>query len=313
MIDSAPPLRLRILTGRHAGAEISVGQGEHVIGSAPTCDIVISDWTFLRSPFSLSETEDGAYQISFEDTALGGSFGIDEPRSIGQIVVAVSKSDDGSRRPSDLELMTKLLAPPVPVAVARRDRSKWVVAGIIIVAAAAASALTLHDGTHVQAPPHASETPLVKVRNAVGKLRYPSINVTEEEGVVTVSGLVQRAADKQELARSLATVKGVTIQQRYAVEGEIIQAISDAVAQPGIIVRHIHGGRFEIGGEVTPAMRQKIDLARLKDDLGPLVKSLSFAEPRQASESDAEFEEARMKNGYQFKIAADGSKYFIAH
>ena len=314
MIDSAHPLRLRILTGTHAGAEISLAQGDYVIGSDAGCDIVISDWTFLRSQFSVSHVCDAAYVVRFDDSALADPFGIDEPRAIGQIVVAVSPGDGGSHRLSDLELMKKMLVPATPVLEKRRGKSRWAVAGIVIIAAAAASAFSMQGGVaKTPVASAATESPLEKVRGAVGKLRFPGIKVAEDAGVIVVSGLVQQDADKKDIAIRLAAIKGVTIQQRYAVESEILQAITQAIAQPGIIVRHIHGGRFEIGGEVTAAMRQKIDLAKLKEDLGPLVTSLSFVEPRQDADSDAEFEDARMKNGYQFKIAADGTKYFIAH
>jgi type III secretion protein D len=313
MIHSPHQLRLRILTGTHAGAEISLSQGQYVIGSDPTCDVVISDWTFRKSKFEVKHAGADEFIVQFDEEALAEPFGIDQSRRIGDIAIAVSLAGENQRRQTDIALLTQLLAPAPVVPPARAGISRWVIAGFVL-CIAATTAFTLHgtgSAASARILPVTDNSPLAKVRSVVSRLQFPSIRVIAEGESVVVSGLLKDAAERKALVQKLATIKGVTVLQRYAVESEISAAITDALAQPGLTVTHLGGGKFEIGGEVTPALRQKTDLARLKADLGPLVKSLSFVEPAEPPEADVEFDELRMKQGYEFRIASDGTKYFV--
>ncbi len=313
MIDSSHQLRLRILTGTHAGAEISLSQGRYTIGSDSSCDVVISDWTFRRSELVVELNGEEEFRMQFDAEALAEPFCIDQSRRIGDIAVAVCVVGDGRRKFSDIALLTQLLAPPEPVLEIRKGFSKWVVAGFAL-CIAATTAFTLHgtgSAAGAKAPEATDNSALSRVRAVVGRVRFPGIRVTAEGDAVVVSGLLKDMTERQALVQQLGSVKQVPILHRYAVESEIAAAITDALAQPGLTVKHLGNGRFEIAGEITPVMRQKIDLERLKADLGPLVKSLAFAEPRVANDADAEFDELQMKQGYQFRIAADGSKYFV--
>ena len=312
MIDSSPQLRLRILTGTHAGAEICLSQGEYAMGSDPTCNIVISDWPFRRSAFTILNGSSAEFTVRFEDETVVPIFGINAPQSIGNVVIVASLPPGQGSRPSDLELLKTLLV-PVPPAVHKRSGVKiWMVAGIMIVASAV-SAFALHSTGSVAATKAAPalDSPLAKVRNVVRKMGYPGIRVSVEGEAIVVAGLVKDIAERQHLATELSALHGIQIQQRYAVESEIAATISDALAQPGVVVRHVGGGRFEISGNVTQVMRDRTDLDRLKNDMGPLVKSLAFSALQPELDVDAEFDGAQTKAGYQFRIAPDGSKYFV--
>lgn len=313
MINSSHQLRLRILTGTHAGAEISLSQGKVAIGSDSSCEVVISDWTFRSSELVIEYVHADEFVMRFDEEALVEPFGIDQSRRIGDIAMAVSLTGEGRRRYSDIALLTQLLAPPEPVVAPRKGISKWVVAGFAL-CIAATTAFTLH-GTGSAAGARTAHlvdnSPLSTVRAMVSRVRFPGIRVMAEGDAVVVSGLLKDAAERQALVEQLKAVRQVSILHRYAVESEIESAIADAVAQPGLTVKHLGGGRFEIGGEITQAMRQKLNLARLKADLGPLVKSLAFVEPQEVADADAEFDALQKKQGYRFRITADGSKYFV--
>ncbi len=312
MMDSSNQLRLRILTGAHAGAEISFSQGEYVIGSDVGCDVIISDWTYKRTSFSIAYLGAGEYAIAFDAAALTEPFGINQPRCIGDVVVVVSEAGNGSVRPSDLELLTKMLVVPPP-AIEKRTLARKIVIAVLVVAGTAGTALTLHgtDSVAVAKVVPASEVPLVKVRAVVRKIGNPGIKATAEGNTIVVSGMVKDRQERQVLAAQLNAIKNAEIQHRYAVESEIASAVTDAIAHPGVIVRHVGNGNFQIEGEITPTSRQRINLEKVKADLGPLVKSLSFPETVQQSQQEVEFDEKQMKKGYQFRVAADGAKYFV--
>ncbi len=311
-MDSPNQLQLRILTGAHAGAEILLGQGEFVIGSEVDCDVVISDWTFKRTSFSIAYLGGGDHAITFDKDVLVEPFGINQPRCIGDVVVVVSQVGEGRVRPSDLEMLTKMLVVPPPAAV-ERSVGRKIMIGVLVVAGTAGTAFTMHgtDSVAVAKVVPVSEVPLVKVRAVIRRTGNPGIKATAEGNAIVVSGMAKDREQRHALATQLNALKGVEIHHRYAVDSEIAAAVMDAIAQPGVVVRHIGNGRFEIEGDVTPASRQKIDLEKLKADLGPLVKSLSFAETARVPQVEAEFDEKQLKKGYQFRVAADGSKYFV--
>ena len=282
------------------------------MGSDLTCDIVISDWPFRRSPFSILHDGLAEFAVRFDDETVAPTFGINAPQSVGTVVIVAGLHPGQGSRPSDLELLKTLLVPVLPAVHKRSGIRVWMVAGIVVVASAV-SAFALHSTGSVAATKAAPapDSPLAKVRNVVRKMGNPGIRVIAEGEAIVVVGLVKDLAERQHLATELSALHGIQIQQRYAVESEIAATIGDALAQPGVVVRHVGGGKFEISGNVTQVMRDRTDLERLKNDMGPLVKSLAFSALPPERDVDAEFDGAQTKAGYQFRIAPDGSKYFV--
>jgi len=311
MIHSLTQVQIRILTGTHAGAGLFLSQGSYEIGAAPECDIVISDWLYEHTGFTIFEDESGQFSVAFDDEELAMPFGINEPQRIGEIVIVACEVGDDAERLSDLQLLTKMLA-PVAAAPKRKQRiGGWVVAGVCAVVVTT-SVLTLQSTRSVAATKVQSqyESPVVQVREALQNLKYPGLRVSAEGETVIVAGLVKTPDDRRNLAMHLQSLKIENILHRYAVESDIATAIIDAIAYPGITVSHIGKGKFVVFGNVPQKVRERVDLNRLKSDLGSVVSEISFNDTKAVLIKPEEPEIARSSEGYEFKQDKNGVKHF---
>ena len=312
MIASPQQVVFRILTGLHAGAEISLSHGIHEIGFDLSCTVVVSDWPVQRSLFTIEKYQTGKSLVRFHDTTLAAPFGMHEPVRFGEIVLAACDSGSQSERPSDLALLTQLLIPVVHTAPEkRRSSGTWVVGGILIAVGIAGTLAFQSPGSVAATNVHiAPVSTLAQVKATVGKLGYSGVYVVMDGERVAVTGIVKNRTEANNLAAQLTALQINGVEQRYAVESDIAAAISDAIARPGITVKHLGAGRFEIRGEIPPGVMQKIDLKRLKNDLGSVVSSITFQQPLAATQSQEEDISSQNKDGYQFKQGGDGAKYF---
>ena len=312
MIDSSSHLRLRILTGLHAGAELPLNQGKYAIGSDPECKIIISDWPFEKSEFSIIDSGWGLFSVAFADPEVAAPFGINQPRLVGGVAIAVCDGSGETPRLSDLELLSTLLAPVAPPIVKAPRVNKWLVAvtaGTFVVV----GAIVLQSPKSVAAPaPHKTEVSAIgQVKDILAKLNYREIHTTADGEVVTVEGLLNSQDEQQRLTDQLSMLKNAKIRNRYAVAADIEAAITDAIATKGVSVKHLGGGQFEVLGELSDAAKVKLDLNRLKADLGPIVTSIKFKDAKAVAITDKYSENLQNNQGYQFKLASDGVKYFM--
>ena len=313
MIASSQQIIVRILTGLHAGAEILLSQGSHEIGSGLDCTVVIADWPVQRSLFTIEKYETGSPLLRFHDAALTAPFGMNQAVCFGNVVIVASECAGDGGQPSDLALLKQLLTPlAVVVPKKRRGAGTWVVGGIVIAVAITATVV-------VQSPRSAAATSgvrgaalstLEQVKSTVAKLRYGGVYVAMDGDRIVVAGIVKDRTEAKNLAAQLATLHLDSVEQRYAVESEIAAAISDAIARPGITVKHLGAGRFEIRGDIPPGVMQKIDLKRLKNDLGSVVSSITFQENISNVQALDEMSNLQKQDNYQFKQGGDGVKYF---
>jgi type III secretion protein D len=312
MIDSSSHLRLRILTGLHSGAELPLSQGSYAIGSDPECEIMISDWPFKRSEFSIIDSGWGMFSVVFVDPEVAAPFGISQPRLVGDVAIAVCDGSGETPRPTDLELLSILLAPVAPPMVKAPRVNKWLVAvtaGTFVVV----GAIVLQSPKSVAAPtPQKVQVSAVgQVREILSKLNYQGIHTSADGDVVTVEGLLNNQDEQQRLTDQLSMLKDAKIRNRYAVATDIEAAITDAIAKKGVSVKYLGEGQFEVRGALSEAAKAKIDLNRLKADLGQIVTSIKFKEANAVVIADKDSENSQNNQGYQFKLASDGVKYFM--
>ena len=312
MIDSSPQLRLRILTGLHAGAELRLSQGKYAIGSDSECEIMISDWPFAQSKFSIIDSGWGMFSIAFENPEVAAPFGINQPRLVGDVAIAVCDGSGETPRPTDLELLSTLLAPVAPpVAKAQRGVNKWLIAvtaGTFLVVGSIV--LQSPKSVAAPAPQNMEASPIGQVKDILAKLNYRGIHTSASGDVVTVEGLLNTQEEQKRLTEQLSLLKDAKIRNRYAVADDIAAAITDAIAKKGVTAKHVGGGQFEVVGDLSVAAKEKLDLNRLKADLGPIVTSIKFRDTKAVVITDKDSEILQNDQGYQFKLASDGVKYF---
>jgi len=106
---------IRLLTGRHAGARVTLNALPTVIGNDEQSDIQISDWD--QPAMQVIQREDGSLTIVTGD-ASGEAIVMEDfkPRRFGSVVLCVGDAE--AQWPSDIELLETLLSPsPAPAPV----------------------------------------------------------------------------------------------------------------------------------------------------------------------------------------------------
>lgn len=315
MIDSPRQLTLRVLTGRHAGVELLLNRDEYTIGHGPPCDIVISDWPAECMKLVVTNSDLDMVTISFKDEATTSMFGLNEPCLIGEIVVTSFDAVGGSGRLSDVAILKKLLAKSVPVEEKRSITKHWIVAATVVTLSVVCGA-GLQTSRSVAATKTIEQPALAQnqldtiLRNG----KYPEIKVVTLGRVTYVDGLVKDRTQFKSLTESLKKQDLQGLVQRFAAASDISDAIGNAVGQPGISVSYMGAGKFEIVGRIPDEIRQKLSLEKLRGDMGHLVKEITFAKPDEINTSNTTIDDnVRQTQGYEFRIAKDGSKYFIPH
>lgn len=314
MIDSQRQLILRILTGTHAGVELSLIQNEYSIGHGSDCDIVISDWPVESMQLVVTNNGTEMPAISFNDPAVTSQFGLEEPCLVGDIVVTLYDAAQKVKRLSDVAILRKLMVVPEPVAERGSIKNHWIVAATVVTLSVIVGVGLQTSGSVAATKqvdrPKAGPTTLAELLKS-GK--YPEITVVTQGNVTYVDGLVKNRTQLQALTTGLARLQVPGLVQRFASASDISDAIVSAIAQPGISASYVGGGKFEITGEIPETVRKRLNLEKLRSDLGGFVTAITYARPDQMiSASEAAQENVQKMQGYELRIAKDGSKYFIS-
>lgn len=313
MIDSPRQLILRILTGTHAGVELSLNQEEFSIGHGAECDIVISDWPVKEMRLDVTQNGTEMPTISFNGPAITSAYALEEPCLVGEIVVTFYDAAQKIKRLSDVAILRKLMVVPEPVAETGSIRNHWIVAATVIT-------LSVIVGVGLQTSGSAaatkqfdrSKSASITLAEFLKNGRYPEITFFTEGKVTYVDSLVKNRTQLQSLTTGLAGLEMQGLVQRFAAASDISDAIVSAIAQPGIAVRYVGGGKFEITGEMTDTVKQRLNLEKLRGDLGRFVTAITYAHPESLiSARNGAQDSVQKMQGYELRIEKDGSKYFI--
>lgn len=313
MIDSPRQLILRILTGMHAGVELSLSQDEYSIGHGSECDIVISDWPVKEMQFVVNRNGTDMPTITFSDSLMNSPYGLEEPCLVGEIVVTLYDAVQKSKRLSDVAILRKLMVVSVPEAERSSIKNHWIVAATVITLSVIVGVGLQTSGSvaatkQVDRPKSAPPTLAEFLKSG----KYPEITFVTEGKITYVDGLVKNRLQWQSLTAGLAALEIPGLVQRFASASDISDAIVNAIAQPGISVSYVGGGKFEITGEIADTVRQRLNLEKLRSDLGRSVTAITYARPDNLiPASDVAQDNVQKMQGYELRVAKDGSKFFI--
>lgn len=269
---------LRILGGTHAGATLRLTRNEHLIGAGDDADIHLSDWTL--EPMTL-QLRPG--QASLLRPTAGGAAGARVlkdlvPHRAGRVVLCIGPRS--AAWPGDAALMAGLLR--LEAASQRRWRSqgRGVAVGGLLASAglmAALGAVGLQpaqpsEASAATSPRGFQAAPLAaRLSQQLADAGLTGAEVQSHGRRVTVVGLLDNTAELTRLRHLLA---GSGADLRVAAASDLAAAIAEALAEPGLSVRHLGGGHFAIDGQTHD--RQRLDLAaqRLGADLAPHVRGI---------------------------------------
>lgn len=266
---------LRILSGKHAGADLRLSRDESLIGASDDADIHLSDWTL--EPMTL-QLRPG--QPSLLRPAAGGAVGVRVlkdlvPHRMGRVVLCVGPRS--AAWPGDAALMAGLLR--LEAASRRRWRAHGrgaAVGGLLASAGlmAAVGAIGLQPaapgagtgGSGFQAAPLAA-----RLSQQLADEGFSGTQVQTHGQRLSVVGLLDDAAELVRLRQRLA---GSGAELRVAAASDLAAAIAEALAEPGLSVQHLGGGHFAVDGQTRDRPRLDLAAQRLGADLAPHVRGI---------------------------------------
>lgn len=307
---------LRILSGRHAGAQLRLTKPTYRIAADAQADIQIFDWT--REPLLLSLQEDGAIHM----TVIPEEAGLTEqspqrledfqPRKFGKVVLCAGPF--GREWPSDVTLLRKLMRQQAPKApgrpAAKRHAAAALTGGVLAIATAGALFTAASWSRQAHPPPQAIAEPLLpRVKRVVAPLSLKDIVVSPAGSQVVVEGLVDSTADLALLRHTLDAFPAGQVMHRYAVAPDITQSIVDALAAPELTVSYQGAGRFSVQGETPNLDKVRDATARIAADLAPVVQGIDLDATSLPAPERVPVDAMLSAKGLQYVQTRDGAKH----
>jgi type III secretion protein D len=275
--------RLRILTGRHAGASLDLALGPHTTGAEPDSDVAITDWTIAPLHIVVSDSDEvlaswseaDAAGVAVQQTHCFVDF---EPRAFGDIVLCVGPADQAW--PSDLQLLDSTFK-PTPRRVARwagarlRAGAASLLAGASVLALCVMGSVALMSAPKAEMPPETVASMTARVRQALAQAGQPELKVQPDRMGLLIVGMVESTEQAQAVNAAVHGIAGpVAVVLRVAVAAEVAETIRSTVGLAGAEVKHVGDGVFSYTGEAQDpkAVRQAID--RVSADLGDVVRRI---------------------------------------
>ncbi|MCS4510422.1 hypothetical protein [Xylophilus ampelinus] len=283
--------RLRVLTGRHAGTDLVLQAGRHVISAENDADIRLLDWTGAPLVLNILQGADLVYSAhwSFADAATGEAAIDLVPRRFDDTVLCVGPAD-ACGWPSDLELLGRLLRPvtetsavtealqpnaTTPVGAPQPAR-RWLVWGATAGAAVAVVVFVVvvsgvANDAAARVPPL---SPVAQTQKAVTAAGLQGLVVRAQADGAMVEGLLATPTEVAQMNAALDALPRGMVMRRYAAATDIAQSIVEALDEPRVSVRHVAGGEFVIEGAAVGVDRLRVAANRIAADLAPLVRTI---------------------------------------
>lgn len=290
--------QLRVLTGRHAGADLPLASSSYLISADPESDLAITDWTSEPLVLTVPHDDEAMSQATIRIGNEGVPQVLDElcPRRFGDIVLCLGPTD--RPWPSDMELLQSLLQPtsaltvpadaaePAPATSAEADdlgvpgrpgryRLALAAATLGLASLTAAFALVVSDANRAAEPKPLSMA--AQAQRALDTLGVSTVSVRTAGNNVVVEGLLDNPSDVSRVRSALAVLPAGVVQSRFAAASDIALNIADALGAPGLKVRYLSRGEFLVEGEAVHAPLLRAASDRIVNDLSPLVRAIRLS------------------------------------
>jgi type III secretion protein D len=311
--------QLRVLTGRHAGVQLSLSASEYRISADEQADIQILDWQ--AEPLLIELKEDNVIAFALESRHLAqpsaGAMEVFEdfvPRRFGDVVLCTGDHD--AAWPTDMELLERLMRPVAAVVEAVKALPKPRRAARLVSACAAASvavigifAVVVSRNVEAAKARVAPEPLLGQVWRAVTTGGFSGVTARTVGDRVVVEGLLADGSAVVALGQALARFPADRIDRRYASAADVAQSISDALPMPGLEVTYRGHGVFAVGGRVTELDRLRDAAKRVGTDLAPLVQGIEVVATEAPAPDRVPVGAMLATDGLQYVQTRDGVKH----
>jgi type III secretion protein D len=336
--------QLRILTGEHSGARVMLRHGTSSVGQDDEADFRILDWS---EPTLMLIQEEGQDVISsmldgnIDEAAASAQPWYDySPRKFGNVILCLGAEDD-NLWPSDLDLLSNLLSPanqapdthneaesdlgpetrlapeiePKELAhPATTKRNLLTASGSVAVAAMLGGfSFVLTQGLN-KAQAHVNTQPLqARVARALIQAGLGTLDARSLGQKVAVEGLVAEPTDLIKVRSALYGFDSDTVVQRYAAADDVAQAITDALssATAKVHTRYTGRGTFVVEGSAADPEGLRAAAVRVKNDIGPLVKSIDLSVTTMAPAQQVRIDAMLLSNDLRYVQTRDGTKHLV--
>jgi type III secretion protein D len=324
--------QLRVLTGRHAGAQLRLTAPSYRIAADEQADIQIVDWP--SEPLVLDIREEGqlvAIALESADAAAAAGPGAEAlkaagrlfedfiPRRFGDVVLCVGPEE--GEWPSDMLLLERLMKPapaqaqtaemPQTAQTGQKARGPGLFVAACVVTALLVGGYTLVVSSNATAAKVRTPTEplLARVREAVFPAAPPGLRVAALGDRVLVEGLLASSAEVAAVRELLARFPAEQIEHRYAAASDVAQSISDALSSPELAVAYRGRGVFAITGRTTQPDKLRQAASRIAADLAPLVSSIDVVAAEAQAPDRVPVEAMLSSDGLQYVQTRDGAKH----
>lgn len=267
---------IRILTGLHAGARLSLDTGIQCIGKDNNAKVRISDWNSAELWIEVSEDDD-IHQVNPDSRLEDASqlhFKNFEPRRFGDIVIAFG--DEDAKWPSDLELLEQVFRPPAPRTTT--NKPKPVTHKVVKVWGAILAICAIFFGITVTSAKQFSEPKAItrnvyldtipKLRECIRQHNLPELEIHSDGKKLALKGFINSSAELQNILQALNKIAPDQVQPKVTVVSDVLENLKSSVGDSNLTFQYMGNGIFNISGTTPQAEKDQNILNRLREDLG---------------------------------------------
>jgi type III secretion protein D len=282
--------RLRVLSGKHAGASIELEQQQYTLGASDDFDIYIGDWDAQN--IQLHVSSEGAVKalwaansnplVQIADSLLqNDEYGLQFkpliPARFGSVIICIGSSTETWA--SDADILQSLYLPTSTAAdEPKHDTPPKLAAGLRKYAVAmtiafmsVAGAITLGNSL-VASPQRVRVEPkaalIERVKEAVIFAGASHLAVEQDAALVVVDGVLETRERASKVNQKLdALGANSQIVRRYRSIEDISDVIRESLSSYPLQVKHVEGKSFVVEGQVSDPAKVKAVLDGVQGDL----------------------------------------------
>lgn len=291
--------QLRILTGAHSGAQVTLAPGAYRLGPDDAADVCITDWTEDSIRIELDDAGVTRWTFASAPPASGDAVPTGAtnfaskstvtlvpdlvPIPFGEIVLCIGP--EAQPWPADVDLLRMLWVKPETTDASTRGQLRnpraigvALAGGMIAAMLVVAATLFGSKPRDAQAMP-SPEALAERIDSALHAAGLADLQAVPRGNAVVVKGIVATSAEDV-AARGVfarAAPDQDKILRQYDVAENDRRNLEDALAIDGAHVRYRGAGVFEVGGTVQSMSQFQSALARVKRDLDTNIKRIDVA------------------------------------
>ena len=318
---------LRVLTGIHAGARLSLAAGAWRVQrldankqSWEADEIALTDW--YGAPLKLHISAAGC--VSIDESGIELIWPEFEVRLFGDVVLCMG--GENSIWPSDATLLATLpslisMKSPKPMQINDHSNKSLqllvrnTLFGLLMGMTLLPIAILLFNIVNVQTAQSSQlngeiVTSISGAKKALDGIKMNGLRAREVQGRLVVEGIVNNAAEDALVRKALLPFSQIYVVSAWQTATQVSDTITTALGEPGVRVRHLGGGDFVVEGSSANPDAVQSKANKIKSDFSNLVSGLEVRVQTKAS-AQAKVSAMLSASGLSYVVRPDGSKSFL--